>query len=249
MFTPYRPVKRKLQWSSRPQSAIRFRPNPTTYVRRFNKTKVAGPSKAGTLTAQVKALQSFANKFKPEKKYFETSLAGTDIVDATGAIFRLTDVAEGTGENDRIGFTINVSDIKIALTYVRSATTVPTNAFVRFAIVVDKEQVADTSPTAANVFSGADPGAFPNVQYLERFNILYVSPIHDAARMSISVTGGLATQTNFNEYHWKGNQKVQFNGATGADIEKNGIYLCIILSGFTNTLDTTGTCRIGYTDV
>jgi len=249
MFTPRLPVKRKLVFTPY-GSAKKARPTRTAYVRRFNKTTVRGPSKAGPLTQQVKALQAFANRFKPEKKYFETALALTNLVEGTGGILNLVSVAEGTGENDRIGWTINVHDIKINIYYSTSEVTFPAaTAFIRFALVVDKEQVADTAPTAGNVFSGATPGAFPTIQFLERFKILYVSPQLSGRMANVSTATHVPTRSNCQEYTWSGMQKVQFNGTSGSDIEKNGIYLVVLLDGFSSTLDTGGTCRISFTDV
>lgn len=251
MFTPRQPTKRRLMFTPRQTPFKRFRKTPTTAVRRFNRTKVRGPSTRGPLRTQVKALQKFANRFKPEKKFLETSLALTDIVDATGGIVNLVTVAEGASENERIGHVVNVSDIKVNVVYSAAATvTVGANSFVRFALVVDKEQVADTNPTTANVFSNADPSAFPTSQFLERFRILYLSPVLSGRMMILDTdTAGIPTRSNMQEYTWSGNVKVQFNGSAGTDIEKNGIYFCVLLSGFSSTLDTTGTARVGYTDV
>jgi len=193
------------------------------------------------------------NKLKPEKKYVDVSLAITNNADAgTGGVVHLTQVAQGDTQSTRTGNAINLTDIKIGFQWDRGTTiTAGINAHVRFAVVVDREQVADTVPTAAAIFTSADPiNPRPNLANLERFRILYVSPQIDPlmAVLDTDITSP-PQRSNLMEYSWSGNLKVAYNDTASTDIEKNGVYFVILTANSGDTIDTSGTCRIGYTDV
>lgn len=244
MYTPR--AKRRLFGT--PRSAKRFRSSPgTKAVKVLNKRTVRGPSRRGTVKQQLRSLQSVVSKLGPELKYFDSSVNFTNITIA-GNVTGLLGIAEGTGETTRIGREILVKDVTIKGSLTLAGLTA--NSAFRFALVVDRQQISDTAPSATDIFQdgafSADPiSAIPNVLHLERFRILYLSNIYNVNRF----ISGLATSNPYVEICKTLNIKVSYNGSTSSDIEKNGIYFVTLTNDGSNTADFTGIARVGFTDV
>lgn len=243
-YTPARPVKRRLAFSSA-RPAKRFRKTNTSGFRRINKRTTKGPRTSGTLIQQVKSLQQIVKNLAPEIKYLDTSLVINDIA-STGSVVHLTAVAQGDTQVTRTGNTINVKTLHWQL-LCRAPLATQTST-VRYAIVMDKEQVGDTAPAITDVFTSNDPVvALPSLDNLERFRILYISPMIDC--QSIIQGSIVTTIRKTTQFDWSGNIKVSYNGTAGTDIEKNGIWLLVLTDDSTSSMDFEGVCRIGYTDV
>jgi len=235
-FTPMRSAKRP-----RVQSRTATRTFST-----INRRTTRGPRRTGTLTQQVRSLQRVVRNLAPEIKYLDTSIVITDIT-SSGNVTHLTAVAQGDTQSTRTGNTINLSTLHWQIV-VRNSTATSLSSL-RYAIVIDKEQVGDTSPAVTDVFSSTDPVvALPSLENLERFRILYMSPLIELGRVQ-RATGVIATYPQFSKFTWKGNVKVSYNGAASSDIEKNGVYMIVMTDDSSNTIDFEGVCRIGYTDV
>lgn len=223
----------------------------------LNKRTLPGPNTKGTLTQQVKSLQRVVAKLRPELKYLDTSLDSSNVTTA-GRVIHLTGIPQGDTRSTRTGETVNVTSVYCSGSFVRTTDeTYVSNAMYRCFLFVDKDQVADTVPSVANVMQNpAEPtGPIPNLDFLERFRILWISPIKDGSEMHISHIAVVsnasvpATQSRWIEYEWKGSLKVGFNGANGTDIQKNGVYFGIMSNDTGDIIDFDGTARIGYTDV
>jgi len=258
MYTPRRPVKRQLFFT--PASTAKrartgtFRSGAQTNRFRFlNKRSVPGPRTNGTLTQQVKALQRFVKTLAPEIKYIDNTVFQSDIP-AVGAVTHITNIAQGDTQGTRTGNSINVTGIDISGHFISVSTDFVATAFLRVALVQDREQVADTNPTVANIFATGDPTqALPNLDTLERFKILWLSPVMNAWQMVLDsdrlVAGAVPTHKGTFNHSWKGNLKVSYNGTAGTDIQKNGLYFCYLTSSGVTTFDANGNARICYTDV
>jgi len=258
MYTPRRPVKRQLFFT--PASTAKrartgtFRAGAqTARFRAFNRRTQSGPRAGGTLTQQVKALQRFCKNLAPEVKYIDAGLNVTNIP-ATGTVFPITTIATGDIEGTRTGNAVNVTAINLSGYFLRNSTDFAADSFYRIALVQDKEQVADTSPTAAQIFNntGLPTEALPLLDSLTRFNVLWLSPVFDAWMMRLdsdNLAASTPTQKSFWSHSWKGNIKVQYNGNSSTDIQKNGLYVVILSSTAVTTGDHTGTARVAYTDV
>lgn len=238
-------VRRRLfATPSRTPLAIRRVPamDSTAQFRSLNRRTMKGPKTSGTLRQQLRSLQAVVKKLTPELKYLDTDVSVTNITTA-GSVISLNGVPEGTTDATRTGRTINVNKIHIQGLW-RSTTN---QSAYRVAVVVDRQQVDDTDPTVGDVFSSTDPvDAMPDVNALERFRILKISPLYEGSR--VSNTSGVPTQSSYFEFTWNGSIKVSFNGTAGTDIQKNGIYIILLSDDTGNTADFEGTARIGYTD-
>jgi len=210
----------------------------TSAFRSMNKRTMRGPRTRGSVYQQIKSLQTVVKKLTPELKYHETDVSTTNMTTA-GAVFHLSAVGQGDTDETRTGGSINVNKIHIQGIW-RQTTA---GSVYRVAVVVDREQVADTSPGLTDVFESADPlAAFPAMATLERFRILKLSTIYEGTRTNPG------NQSAFFQFTWNGSLKVFYNGTTGADIQKNGIYILFLSDDITNVVDFEGYARIGFTD-
>jgi len=258
MYTPRAPVRRRLSFTpyrtpKRPRLAG---PVALRAYRSNFKHVIKGPKTTGTLAAQVKSLQRIVKSLAPEKKYFDVSLNQANVTVA-GAVTALCGIAQGDGISNRTGNAITVTNITIKGIFERGTDALAAIGYkYRVLVVVDKQQVADTSPTCGDVISDgaytANPlTCLPNANNLERFRILWTSPLYEMAKgMITSAAASTAVvQTGCFEWTWSGSLKVEYNGANAADIQKNGVYALFLTDSTQNTLDITGICRIGFTDV
>jgi len=243
--------------------AKRFKSAPTKYTyaaRTLNKFNTSGPRRSGTLTSQVKSLQKVVNQLKPELKVMDLTI-DTPNISNSGTVVHLTQIAQGDAQYNRTGNLVTVRKLDIGFIIDRLAALDATdlgNAYFRWAIVVDKEQISDTLPGAGDVFQTPSRPYLdhPSVNQLERFRFLYVSPVVDLAQVlgwaPAAVTapaGGMPSHKAAFTYCWNGEIKVGFNSTGTGDQEKNGFYLVLLAMNCNAHLDISGTCRLCFTDV
>jgi len=216
------------------------------------------PRRFGSLKTQVKTIRSALNRAAPEIKYVDVSQDQTNIP-TTGIVGHVTAIAEGDTLSARDGQQIKLQSINIAGRFI-CATSVNASlgSAYRIALVVDKQQVADTAPSMADIFNGAGSprpeNLLPNLNNMSRFKYLWISEIFYPLMM-ITNTSGLTsaivaapTQGFAFEYNWSGSLAVGYNGANSTDIQKNGVYLCYISSDTQATIDIDCTVRVGFID-
>lgn len=228
----------------------------TQAARSINKFTTPGPSKKGTLTAQVRSLQKVVAQLKPELKALDVTIDQSDM-SSSGTVVPIHLVSQGDTQGQRTGNVINVKNIDIGFHLTRTAamTGQSLNQFFRWALVVDKEQISDGIPGAGDIFE--TPGApyldHVSLVHLERFRFLYVSPCIDLNQMVMWTTSnslvGVPTKANVYGYSWSGEIKVAFNGTASTDIEKNGIFIVLLNSGSNAQSDLVGKARLCFTDV
>jgi len=257
MYTPRYPVKRRLNFSPYAATPKRARVGTpgvgqggTARYRKFNTRVARGPSTRGSLLSQVKSLQKVVKRLAPEVKYKDFDTSATN-VPTTGTVVHISGIDQGDSMATRTGNQIVIQKINLSGFWMRNATDFGADAFTRFAIVVDKEQVNATAPTAANIFDvPSNPTqALPLTSNLERFRILYMSPVFDMWMMRLDsdlLAASTPTQKTAFAHTWTGNIRVLFSG-TAQEVQKNGVYVVWLSS--VATADVASTCRVGYTDV
>lgn len=110
-------------------------------------------------------------------------------------------------------------------------------------LVQDKQQVSDTYPAITDVFTSTDPeaqikvGASNNVG--GRFKIMW--------RKNYTLIPGQRPTINIDKY-FKLYTHIKYNGASIADLQKNGLYLMVLTSESTNFVVMNGNARLGYHD-
>jgi len=256
MYTPR--AKRRLYFTpgtGAKRARVPLRATPARTFTRQNRFTTPGVRRTGTLAQQVKALQTVVNKLKPETKYVDIDLVNANVPDATGAMVHLTAIAQGDTQSTRTGNSINVVNLSVFMQFTRQAfgTAMTINAGLRWCIIQDKEQVADTQPSIGAVFENTSPVVpLPDLANLERFRIIYMSEYIDAMQLMLMCSGSQnlsPTRSNVMKYSTKLNVKTGYNGTASSDIEKNGLFFGLMLTGFTDQFDMIGTARLAYTDV
>jgi len=239
MYTPR--AKRRL-FTPTPGSK-RLKASRARTVQRVNRRVARGPRTSGTLYQQVKSLQRTVKNLAPEIKYIDVPLTSTNVTTA-GTAIHLTPIAQGDTDSTRTGASILLKNLTLRWR-VDIGSMGAANFASRFAIIQNLQQVPDTAPAVSAVFTGSNPvSALPNVGFLENYKILYMSPYLSHLRMQT-----FGTQSNYIEWSWNGNIKVDYNGTASTDIQKNGIYFVFVTNDTSDTQDFDGIVRIGYTDV
>jgi len=217
---------------------------PTATFKSANRRTAGGPTRRGSLQQQIKSLQKVVKEILPEIKNIGIDLAQTNIT-SSGTIQHLTAIPQGVTEVTRVGEDVMLREIIVRgrLSDLTTTGTTSVPFYYRFALVVDKQQVADTAPAVTQVVDTADPvNALPNNSHSERFRFLWVSPL---IQNNAVLTGN---QFPVCDHTWKGALKIGFNGANSTDIQKNGVYFMILTSDTGNTVDFAGVARLMYTD-
>lgn len=241
--------------AGRPGAYRRYVPAAKKVVQRMSSKQVEV-----ALASKIKKLERTVRARQPEEKFVDISMSFINVVDTVGAVNHLTQVAAGSDFNQRTGDSIRIHRIaghfRVA-TGSGSLGAKPTGEeFISASIVVDGQQVGDTSPAASTVFADVTP---PSVLLNEaishrRFKILGTSPLFEAARiapLSVPVAADsnqAPTQSPVWYYDLPCNLRVAFNGTATSDIEKNGIYMICRSSLTADTVDADGRCRLYYTD-
>lgn len=211
-------------------------------VKRFanvNKRSAKGVSLRGGVRNQIRTIARAVRELKPELKYLDVDTDFTNVTTG-GAISHISSIPVGDDNVTRNGDTVNVKSILLQYA-IRGFSA--GDAY-RMAIVCDKQTVSDTAPAVSDIFSVADPiGAMPNLNTLERFQFLYLSPIIDGRMLE---QGG---SPSLREFQWRGNLKLSFNGDAGTDFQKNAIFIVFLSDQAGATVDVEATTRIAFTDV
>lgn len=157
------------------------------------------------------------------------------------AIFHLTGIAQGDTTAGRTGNSILLKSLaQNGFMYINASQT--TNTRVMLALVVDTQQVSDTTPTIIDIFeSGTDPHTLLKVQNLGRFKVLSRKQYTLDSNAAGNNAKSIKRFTKFN-FH------VRYNGTGSGDIQKNGVYLVMITSESSLYPSITINTRINYHD-
>lgn len=201
-------VKRKYTYGS-VQSAAKKRKRynrktsviPARYMGRYRTS--SGSTRAGELKA-VDGLLSADN------------LASTAVIVGTNGLVDQTAIAQGTGDDQRIGRKITVKSMECNLG-VKSDSS---RAFANLRLVLDT-QTNGAHPSYLDIMSSNIPQqAFPNLDNRERFKTLW------KFQGALPFMNGSSSECSWNIFK-KMNLPVHFSGSTGAiaDIRDNNVYL------------------------
>jgi len=243
---PVLPVNRRLQFTPyRTPKRARFMKTPRTpaaALRPLNKRQTKAPSAKGTVKQQLASLRRAVKHLAPELKLTDLLLTQNNVT-SSGTIQHVSNIAQGTDSNQRVGNSINVRNIALHVTFTSGSEASAATTF-RYALVQDKQQISDTAPTISDVFNSTDPKiTMPAQGSRERFNILWLTKpftVND-------LTNGTRPFTR--EWNWSGSITIDYNGSAQTDQQKNALYFVILSDSGASTADFTGTLRLQYTDV
>lgn len=150
-----------------------------------------------------------------EKHMLDTTGTGVSITQA-GTVTALSAIPQGDTIDSRNGNSVLAKTLfgRIELLFNTSATA----TFIRFVVIVDNQQVSDSPPAITDVLEAANTRAPLNKNTKGRYSVLL-----DKTYQLENNTKLIADKFNIPlDFH------IKFNGTTGADIQKNGIYHFIL---------------------
>mgnify|MGYP000011215041 FL=1 len=176
-----------------------------------------------------------------EKKYSDvTSGASPILVNYSGAIVQLTNIAQGDAINQRGGNSILMKSLMVR-GYVEHNTGIP-HSIVRVMLVLDTMNTG-TAPTVANILSSTGgvwaPSSLPNVTDKTRFKIL--------SDKTFDLNNGANTIKSFKTYV-KLNKHAKYTGSLGTDEFKNQLYMLYVSDVNASDPGIVYYARVGYYD-
>jgi len=198
---------------------------------------------------------------KPERKYIDTAISLINVSDAAGAAQTLVSVAQGTGNDNRVGNKIRIRHMHVQVRLSEDdnslGTTCTASTYVRCFIVQDTQQTSDTVPTVTDIFTNVALPQFPviNRNTQGRYKILKTFPLWNGAMIrdheteAALVTPKAPTQSNVWVYKKSCNIVVTYNANAGTDVQKNGIFIVCTTNLAADTVDVDGAARLLFTDV
>ena len=198
------------------------------YLKKYNALDLAGKAYSG-----VKYLKGLVNS----EMYDIINTATNSPILNTGSMVPLHQIAQGDGSDARTGNSILARSLFFRLVFkCNSSATVTT---VRFMIVRDTQQVADTTPTAATILNSADPLSPLCLTVEGRFSVLKdkLITLNNVDSKSVPMKKFMNLYTH-----------IRFNGAAGTDIQKNGLYALFISDEATNTPTISYNFKLSYHD-
>lgn len=157
------------------------------------------------------------------------------------AIFNVTAIGQADNVSGRTGNSILVKSLSAnGYMYINASQT--TNTRVMLALVLDKQQISDTTPAITDIFnSQTDPHTLLNTNNLGRFTIL----MRKQYTLDSNTAGNNARSLKFFK---RLNFHVRYNGTTANDLQKNGIFLVMITSESSLYPSISYNTRLNYHD-
>jgi len=188
----------------------RFRRRRRMRRSRFRRRRANGGFKRFVMTR----LRRLQGEMKHNDQDLTAVFLNVTATNLANTLTQLTDIEQGDTIDTRTGNSILIKSIFIQ----GCLQDQNTDWEVKFFLIQDRQQVADTTPTVGNIFEDADP-AHPllNRSTLGRFKILYSTRIY--TRKSVESGDAMVIRM-----YKKCSIPVRYNGSATSDIQKNGIY-------------------------
>lgn len=208
----------------------RFRKRPW-YNRKYNALQLAAKAWKG-----VRYIRGLVNSEMLHKtlSYSAATIGGS------GTCALLSNMAQDDTSSGRTGNSVLLRNITYRLKFEINPS-VSSNTSITMVLFYDTQQIGDTTPAWTDIYDSATPQSLMSLATGGRFKIL--------ARKQIYLTpasGGrpvVELHKTMNVY-----KHIRYNGTSGTDIQKNGLYVAYCSSESTNTPTVTGSIRIGYHD-
>jgi hypothetical protein len=200
------------------------------YNKKYSAIQLASKAVAG-----VRYLKGLVNA-----ELHKFDLTGSASISTAGNVFNLVNIANGDTDSDRTGNSIFVRYVNAGgMLQLNSSAD---NTAVRIMLVIDKQQVGDNLPTVTDILETVSSPTAPysklNSETAGRFTIL-------SSRVYI-----LNTERPSCSWFIKKSMRhhVRYNGTTGADIQKGGLYILAISSEATNSPAMNRNVRLSFYD-
>ena len=171
---------------------------------------------------------------------FKNDISGNvSTMTTTGMVIPMTSIAQGDAVAGRTGNSIFVRSINMKVYFFLNPSTIGT--VFRMAIIKDNQQLSDTTPTITEIYAAASPSVTAplNVNTAGRFSVL---------KSWFFAMDDSKTQFRLiNHYHIL-RHHVRYNGTSGSDVQKGGLYLVIWCNEATNAPTVQYDIRTSYHD-
>lgn len=147
---------------------------------------------------------------------FKHDIVYNTIITNSGVLVPLTSLAEGNGDDDRTGNSIFVRSVNLDGSIAMSGSN---NTVVRLALIKDSQQISDTTPAWTDVYESTSMNTHLNSNTVGRFTVLYSKKFTLISGFS---NHKVISMNKAMRMH------VRYNGATGTDVQRNGLYLALI---------------------
>lgn len=208
--------------------------------------------KKGTNT-NMKALVKKVNKLDKFVKQTETKRIelthynDISVVPNTTAPIYMLLISQGDDSSSRDGNLISLKKMELKFRLRWSTVGTPTQLSLKYWVIRDSQNVADGTPTVAEIFDGNN-------------TLAKLNTISGMSRFKILASGKKIYDNQIQMLEWdktiqipKYAQSVRFNGVSSGDIQKGGIYIVCQAYHGTGAANSVGTLtcynRISYTDV
>ncbi len=206
--------------------------------RRYTKSRPWYDKKYSTKQLAIKAwkgVRYIKSMVNAEKGLHDVNLSSTPV--AAGAALTLNAIAQGDTQITRDGRSILMKYLSLKYQLVQHIT--PINTLCRIVVVMDKQTIADSTPSFTTVFQTVSMTAHLDRDAFGRFTILYdkTHVLSDAGQTSVFVNVMISL-----------NKHAYFNGTASTDIQKNNIFLLTASTEAADGPAFAGQSRLRYYD-
>lgn len=156
-----------------------------------------------------------------------------------GSVTHISDVAQGDGLSARTGNSIFVRNVNL-MSVLNRSTSGDQVQQIRISLVMDTQQLSDVFPTYSDIYAQTTPYSHLNPNTVGRYQVLW-SRVY-----TLDTVKSLSTNLVMNvplRHH------VRYNGVNSGDIQKGGLYLCVVSTQATaNFPQLLGELRLSYHD-
>lgn len=228
----YKPRYRRRRYASRKSA-----PSWLQYIR--NSSAVSNT--ASLAWSAWKGMNRIRRLVNVEKKKLDTAISNSpDNSTFTNTfVTHLSAVPLGDSDAQRDGNSIRPQYLLIRGHLVMNGSA--TNTCVRYIVFQDTQQQSDTIPAVSDVLETS-------------FGFVVNNPLNSetVGRFRIISDWNCVVDTDNPLYTFKKNIRlsghIRYNGTTGTDIQKDGLYILAVSDQVTNTPTSTLTCRLSFTD-
>ncbi len=186
-------------------------------ARRF-RARRSGSSRGTRRSRAFKSVKTLIKRSREVKVL--TSLFNNSPDIAGGFVNHITVVAQGDSVSERIGRIIHPISLSLIVSVLLDAANANLTSVIRFAVIVDMQQVSDTDPNITEVYeSSTDPLTFRELDSRGRFRVLWTEDVVlDKTQLKRVVFRKTLTRLP---------QSIFYNGVAVTDIQKNGLYFMV----------------------
>lgn len=182
----------------------------------YARSRRAYPKRNSTRAIASRALRvarSVTKKIEYNHKVYNANISPSN----AGTVLALSAIAQGDGDNERVGDKITARSIMGRITCILNSTSAYTTY--RFILVQDKQQVGDTTPSISDILQSVSTLSALNTTTPGRFKVL-----KNWFFMQDTTKGSTKTI----QFYKKLNSNLRYNGTASTDIQKNGLYFVFL---------------------